>query len=99
MLNEGGAIHVSPDGTTTYEVAVSEKTPCWLRLTATGDAGHGSAPPPHTAVTRLLDALDRVRKLPQPVRVTPEVQAYYAARAAIETGPRRGRYCGTCAPR
>jgi acetylornithine deacetylase/succinyl-diaminopimelate desuccinylase-like protein len=92
VLNEGGNIHVPADGTPTYEVAVSEKTPCWLRLTATGDAGHGSAPPAHTAVTRLLDALDRVRQLPQPVRVTPEVQAYYAARAATESGPRRARY-------
>lgn len=89
VLNEGGAIHVAADGRAAYEVAVSEKTPCWLRLTATGDAGHGSAPPPHTAVTRLLDALDHVRRLPQPVQVTPEVEAYYAAHAALETGERR----------
>ena len=92
VLNEGGEIHLAADGTATYEVAVSEKTPCWLRLSATGDAGHGAAPPAQTAVTRLLDALDRVRALPQPVRVTPEVQAYYAARAALETGPRAARY-------
>jgi len=91
VLNEGGDIHVADDGRITYEVAVSEKTPCWLRLTATGVAGHGSAPPAQTAVTRLLDAVDRVRRLPQPVHVTPEVQAYYAAHAAIESGERRAQ--------
>jgi acetylornithine deacetylase/succinyl-diaminopimelate desuccinylase-like protein len=91
VLNEGGDIHIAADGKATYEVAVAEKTPCWLRLTATGDAGHGSAPPPHTAVTRILDALDRVRRLPQPVHVTPEVQAYYAAHAVTETGGRRAQ--------
>jgi acetylornithine deacetylase/succinyl-diaminopimelate desuccinylase-like protein len=91
VLNEGGDIQVGKGGRAAYEVAVSEKTPCWLRLTATGDAGHGATPPAHTAVTRLLDALDRVRALPQPVHVTPEVQAFYAAHAALETGARRAR--------
>jgi acetylornithine deacetylase/succinyl-diaminopimelate desuccinylase-like protein len=90
VLNEGGDIQVTA-GRMVYEVAVSEKTPCWLRLTATGDAGHGSTPPPRTAVTRLLDALDRVRRLPQPVHVTPEVQAAYAAHAVMVTGARRAQ--------
>jgi acetylornithine deacetylase/succinyl-diaminopimelate desuccinylase-like protein len=92
VLNEGGGVRVLPDGSRAYEVAVAEKTPCWLRLEATGTAGHGSAPPPETAVTRLIGALERLRAYEAPLRVTPEVAAYYAALAATQTGERRERY-------
>ncbi len=92
VLNEGGHIRVLPNGKRAYEVAVSEKTPCWLRLTATGDAGHGSAPPKETAVTRLLHALDRIQALKPKLRVTPEVAAYYAAQAEIRDDKRRAHY-------
>jgi len=92
VLNEGGHILVLPSGDRVYEVAVSEKTPCWLRLTATGAAGHGSAPPPDTSVTRLLRALDRLGQYQPEVRVVPEVQAYYAARAALQSEGLRASY-------
>jgi len=91
-LNEGGEIHVDGDGRRLYAVAVSEKTPCWLKLTARGDAGHGSAPPTATSVTRLLQALERLRAAPQPLRVIPEVQAYFTAMAAFQTDARRQHY-------
>lgn len=92
VINEGGGIRVENTGKRVYAVAVSEKTPCWLRLTAKGDAGHGSAPPPDTSVTRLLRALERLRISQQPVRVTPEVQAYFAAIAPLQAEPRRRRF-------
>ena len=92
VLNEGGDIHILPNGTRSYDPAVSEKTPCWLRLTATGEAGHGSAPAKETAVTRLVRALARLRDYQPELHVVPEVQAYYAARAALEDEAQRMRY-------
>ncbi|MGD0947458.1 MAG: M20/M25/M40 family metallo-hydrolase [Candidatus Binatia bacterium] len=92
LLNEGASVRVLADGSRVYEVAVSEKTPCWLQLTTTGPPGHGSAPAPETAVTRLIRALEHLRLYQPPLRVTPEVQAYYAALAAAQTGERRERY-------
>src|SRR5579863_9429932 len=60
LLNEGGGIRVQPDGRRIYVVSVTEKTPLWLRLTATGPAGHASDPPAETAVTRLVRALGKL---------------------------------------
>jgi len=51
-----------------------------------------NAPAPETAVTRLIRALEHLRLYQPPLRVTPEVQAYYAALAAAQTGERRERY-------
>jgi acetylornithine deacetylase/succinyl-diaminopimelate desuccinylase-like protein len=92
VLNEGGEIRILPNGRRAAEVAVAEKTPCWLRLTTTGPAGHGSAPKAETAVTRLIRALDRIRRYQPEIRVVPEVAAYYAALGEIEDGPRRAAY-------
>jgi acetylornithine deacetylase/succinyl-diaminopimelate desuccinylase-like protein len=92
LLNEGGHIHSMPNGRRAYEVAVSEKTPCWLRLTATGKGGHGSAPPRSTSVTALVRALGRLADYKAPLRVTPEVQAYYAALAPLQVGAQREHF-------
>jgi len=92
VLNEGGAIDILPNGRRAYGVAVAEKTPCWLKLTATGRPGHGSAPQKETAVTRLLRALDHVREYRPALRVTPEVEAYYAALAPLQDGAKRQQY-------
>lgn len=92
VLNEGAHIAVRSDGRRVYEVAVSEKTPCWLRLTARGPAGHASAPPEDTAVTRLLRALDRVGAYAPPLDVDPAVQAYYGAIAPLADPARAPLY-------
>ena len=92
VLNEGGAIDVLPNGARAYGLAVAEKTPCWLRLTATGPAGHGSAPEKETSVTRLVRALARLHDYQPPLKVVPEVQTYYAALAPTQDGARRALY-------
>jgi acetylornithine deacetylase/succinyl-diaminopimelate desuccinylase-like protein len=92
VLNEGGHVRLLADGRPLYEVAVVEKTPCWLRLKTSGAAGHGSTPPEETAVTRLVRALDHVVDYRPPLHVTPEAQAYYAALAETESGKQRERY-------
>jgi acetylornithine deacetylase/succinyl-diaminopimelate desuccinylase-like protein len=92
LLNEGGAIRERSGGDRSYDVAVAEKVPLWLRLTATGEPGHGSVPRGETAVVRLIRALARVADWRQEVRVTPEVQAYFRALAPAFDEARRRPY-------
>lgn len=93
VLNEGGTIRQRSDGRRAYEVAVAEKTPFWLRLTARGEPGHGSTPRGVSAVTRLLRALDRIRAFAPPLQVIPEVANYFRALAVLyREGPVRDRF-------
>lgn len=92
VLNEGGGIRREADDSLLYEVAVTEKAPLWVQLKAKGQPGHGSVPRGMSAVQRLVRALERVRTRVVEVRVTPEVQASYAARAELVDEPRKSRY-------
>src|SRR4029077_15091517 len=53
--------------------------PLWLKLTSVGKPGHGSTPPPASAVNRLIRALDRLQNYEFAPRVIPAVKAYLAA--------------------
>ena len=92
VLNEGGGIRQDRDGTRAYAVAVSEKTPFWLRLTARGEGGHASTPRAESAVTRLVRALDRIHRFTPGIRVVPEVEAYYRSMAPLYRGAKREHY-------
>lgn len=63
VLDEGGAVVPAPlplvHGTAAM-VGVGEKGIATLRLTARGEGGHASAPPPLTAVGRVARAVDRL---------------------------------------
>ncbi|MGH7863716.1 MAG: M20/M25/M40 family metallo-hydrolase [Candidatus Binataceae bacterium] len=71
-INEGGG------GTTgwlgsegvTFKVAVAEKKVMWLRITATGRAGHGSMPQDDNPNLILLRALGRLLAQPPPIQLT-----------------------------
>jgi acetylornithine deacetylase/succinyl-diaminopimelate desuccinylase-like protein len=90
LLNEGGGIRALSDNKRkVYVVSVTEKTPLWLRLTATGPAGHASIPPAETAVTRLVRALDRLSQYDTPIHVIGPVQDYYHTMAELDHGPRQ----------
>lgn len=84
LLTEGDHIHEAEGGRRVVQVAVAEKTPCWVKLTAKGEGGHGSTPAPETAVTRLVRALGRVRDYRTPIKVVPAVEEYFAAVAPLE---------------
>jgi acetylornithine deacetylase/succinyl-diaminopimelate desuccinylase-like protein len=93
VLNEGGGIRIGDDGhARVYNVSVAEKTPLWLKLTASGMPGHGSTPGNSLAVNRLISALNRVMSYQSPIRVVPEVQKFYADTANREKEPRRTHY-------
>ena len=59
LINESGKGRVE-NGAVVFAVDTTEKTPCWLRLTAVGEPGHGSRPKLNSSVNRLLRALNRV---------------------------------------
>ena len=89
LLNEGGGIRALADNKRkVYVVSVTEKTPLWLRLTASGPAGHASDPPAETAVTRLVRALDKLNQYKTPIHVIGPVQDYYHTMATIDHGPK-----------
>jgi acetylornithine deacetylase/succinyl-diaminopimelate desuccinylase-like protein len=76
VLNEGGlgvrdALFA---GQTLFAASVAEKGVLWLRMVATGPAGHGSSPAPGRAPGRLVAALEKLAaQEPEPV-LLPAVQ-------------------------
>lgn len=82
VLTEGGGILESePPMPSVWGVAVTEKTPCWLRVVARGTPGHSSSEPHDAAVPRLIGALEKVRGFESDYRVVPEVARMFAALA------------------
>lgn len=93
LLTEGGGILVG-DGESPpiWGVAISEKTPCWMRVTARGTPGHSSAPTRDAAVPRLVAALEKVRSLETEIRVTAEVAGMFEALAPFASPADRSGY-------
>jgi acetylornithine deacetylase/succinyl-diaminopimelate desuccinylase-like protein len=89
VLNEGGGIRMLPNQKVYYTVSVTEKTPLWLRVTASGPTGHSSQPPAETSVTELLRGLQRVVEYHPPVHLIGPVEDYYRARAELGDGPKQ----------
>ena len=90
LINEGGGIRTLSDNKRkAYIVSITEKTPLWLRLTASGPAGHASDPPAETAVTRLVRALERLSQYQTPIHVIGPVQDYYHTMAELDHGPKQ----------
>ena len=86
LLNEGGSNIVDASGEVkSMGVGPSEKTPVWLRLTATGPAGHASIPIPGSAANKLLRALMKLQNYVPPFQVTPVVEKSLKALAPLST--------------
>src|SRR5262249_1133225 len=89
LLTEGDHIHLR-GGQKIVQVSGAERPPCWLKLVAHGEAGHGPPPPRFTAVTRLVRALNKIRRYEPPINLVPAVESYFAALAPLEREPLRG---------
>lgn len=69
-ISEVGGFSTEVAGTRAYLVQTAEKGLAWLNLRAEGAPGHGSAPHPDNAVTRLAGALDRIGHAEWPLTYT-----------------------------
>jgi acetylornithine deacetylase/succinyl-diaminopimelate desuccinylase-like protein len=83
-VGEVGGFSVEIGDQRVYVVQTAEKGIAWLRLTATGTAGHGSMIHNDNAVTALAEAVARIGRHEWPVRLAPSVREFLeAASAAI----------------
>lgn len=84
-IGESGAftVHTGPDRAL-YPIAAGERGTAWLKLTATGTAGHGSKPNRANAVSRLAAAVARIGEHRWPVRLTDTVAACLTELAALQ---------------
>ncbi|WP_344922877.1 M20/M25/M40 family metallo-hydrolase [Streptosporangium oxazolinicum] len=76
-IGEVGGFSVSIDeARRLYLIEAAEKGIAWMRLTATGRAGHGSMLNAENAVTELAEAVGRVGRYEWPVRMTRTVRTF-----------------------
>jgi acetylornithine deacetylase/succinyl-diaminopimelate desuccinylase-like protein len=91
LINEGDG-GTERDGQITFSVEVTQKVPVWLRLIAVDRPGHGSMPRPDSSVTRIVEALNRLREHRFPARIIPPVDAMFRGMAENMTGEWAGAY-------
>ncbi|HEX2893495.1 MAG TPA: M20/M25/M40 family metallo-hydrolase [Marmoricola sp.] len=82
-VGEVGGFSTTVRGRRLYLVEAAEKGMAWIRLTARGNAGHGSMRHPDNAVTRLAGAVARIGQHEWPVRLTPTMEVLLAAVADL----------------
>jgi acetylornithine deacetylase/succinyl-diaminopimelate desuccinylase-like protein len=78
-VGEVGGWSATVRGRRFYLLEAAEKGMAWMRLTARGNAGHGSMVHPDNAVTRLAEAVARIGRHEWPVRLTPSMQVLLSA--------------------
>ncbi|MFP5501474.1 MAG: M20/M25/M40 family metallo-hydrolase, partial [Candidatus Sericytochromatia bacterium] len=88
VLNEGGSGLVGPSGAALMGIQTAERGHLWLRVTASGEPGHGSQHRPDAATHKLLRALARLEAAPPAYELIPETKAMLEAIAGTETGLR-----------
>ena len=80
-ISEVGGFSATIGGRRLYLVETAEKGMAWIRLTARGTAGHGSAIQHNSAVTELAEAVARIGRHEWPTRLTPSARAFLEAAA------------------
>jgi len=91
LLNEGGGGQMV-DGNAAFGVEVTQKVPYWLRLTTSGEPGHGSRPAVSSAATEMVASLERLREHAFPARIIPSVDAMFQGIAPRHPEPWRTRF-------
>ena len=83
-ISEVGGFSVTlDDGRRLYLVQAAEKGIAWLRLRATGTAGHGSMVQPDNAVAKVAAAVTGIADHRWPLTVTPTVRALLEQLAGV----------------
>jgi acetylornithine deacetylase/succinyl-diaminopimelate desuccinylase-like protein len=75
-VSEVGGFSLTIEGRRLYAIETAQKGMAWMRLTATGRAGHGSMMASDNAVTELCEAVARLGRHTFPVRMTATVRAF-----------------------
>jgi acetylornithine deacetylase/succinyl-diaminopimelate desuccinylase-like protein len=75
-IGEVGGFSFTAGDVRLYLIQTAEKGLAWMRLTATGRAGHGSMTNDDNAVTELCEAVARLGRHRFPVRVTKTVRRF-----------------------
>ena len=91
LLNEGGGGE-DVDGNIQFGLEVTQKVPYWIKVTASGEPGHGSRPLVSYASTKLVEALDRLRRHSFAARIVPAVDEHLKGMAAGHPEPWRSRF-------
>ncbi len=78
-IGEVGGFSVAVGDQRMYLLQTAEKGLAWMRLTATGTAGHGSMIQGDNAVTALAEAVSRIGRHEWPVRLPESVRAFLTA--------------------
>ncbi|WP_431806034.1 M20/M25/M40 family metallo-hydrolase [Microbacterium paraoxydans] len=82
-ISEVGGYSISVDDRRAYLLQVGEKALIWIRLVATGRAGHGSRLHEENAVTRLAEAVAAIGRTRWPIRLTPTTAALLEGLSAL----------------
>jgi acetylornithine deacetylase/succinyl-diaminopimelate desuccinylase-like protein len=85
-IGEVGGQSVTINGQRIYLVETAEKGMCWLRLRATGTAGHGSMLQSDNAVTTLSEAVARIGRHRWPIQMTDTMTALFNEIAEVTGG-------------
>ena len=75
-ISEVGGFSATIDGKRAYLLQTAEKGIAWLKLSATGRAGHGSQINESNAVTRLAAAITRIGEHDWPISYTDTTRAF-----------------------
>jgi acetylornithine deacetylase/succinyl-diaminopimelate desuccinylase-like protein len=74
VLNEGGRNQTIVDRISYWGIEVDQKLPLWIRLSTTGEGGHGAAPPSEGgAADRLINVLAELGRIESEYRLLPSV--------------------------
>jgi acetylornithine deacetylase/succinyl-diaminopimelate desuccinylase-like protein len=82
-IGEVGGFSVAIGDQRMYVLQTAEKGLAWMRLTATGTAGHGSMIHGDNAVTALAEAVARIGRNDWPVRLPESVRAFLTEASAV----------------
>ncbi len=82
-VGEVGGFSTTVRGRRLYLIEAAEKGMAWMRLTAKGNAGHGSMVHPDNAVTTLAEAVARIGRHEWPVQLTPTMEVLLGAVAEL----------------
>ena len=87
MLGEFGGFSLDVKGLRYYPIQVAEKGACQLRITATGDPGHGSVPHGNNAVVKLARAVHLLGTTRLPMHGSLTVDMFLREMAAAQSPP------------